>query len=233
MLNAAKGVIRGPGYAAAQASVEAYKKGVETARTTADDTLRAANGTLAETQHAQDALVAQVQSALTLARSSSAEKRVADAAKGALRDFQRAEAKVLAGLQAAVNALAQSAEAVAFGAANVGLKVAMANTKDVDVAKAAVEVAKESGDAVMDAGDWVVDHAVNILNLRTVTLSGDLRATCLSQASLKAHVEGTFAEQPVDFTVDFLPGKGEEMVKALFKRLMDDIKSGVMKIAKK
>ena len=85
----------------------------------------------------------------------------------------------------------------------------------------------------MDTGDWLVAHAVNILNVRNVDVSGDLRAMQLQRTALSAHVDSTFAGQNVNFTVDFLPGQGEKLVQLVFEKLMANAKDGVIKIGKR
>ena len=163
-------------------------------------------------------------------QTSGVEQVASNAAKKALADFQAAEVGILKGLQQAVDTLAQSAEAVAFGAATAGLNVARANIKDLDVARSAVKLAGEGADGVLDAGNWLVAHAVNVLNIKNVDIKGDLRGMALKGAQLSADVQGTFAEQPIHFSVDFLPGKGEEFAKRLFEKLMGDAKAGLLKI---
>ena len=141
-----------------------------------------------------------------------------------------AEEGVLQGLQKSVDALATSAEYLAFNAANTGLKIAQANTKDLDLARSVVHLADDAADAVLDASAWVTAHTFNTLNLKSVELSGDLRGLLKNSTEFKAHVVGTFAEQSIDFSVDFTPGQGEKLAEQVFQKLMADAKSGVLKI---
>ncbi|KAI9858320.1 MAG: hypothetical protein M1824_004340 [Vezdaea acicularis] len=106
-----------------------------------------------ETINVQNILVTQANNALTAVQTAGNELHLAQFAKKALDDFQAAEAKVLSGLQAAVKALAQSAEAIAFGAANTVLAFARANVKDIDIAKNAMEKAREASEAALDMGN--------------------------------------------------------------------------------
>lgn len=93
--------------------------------------------------------------------------------------FQKVETGISAGLQAVVVRLAKS-EGVAFATANAGLSVAKANTKDIDIARSAIKFADTATDSVMDVGCWMLEHEMNILNIKTVELSGDLRG-CVSK----------------------------------------------------
>lgn len=192
--------------------------------------MAAANGTLAATRATQDQLVAAAGSALTLVQTSGVEQQLANTAKQALSAYQAAGAGVLQGLQAAFDRLASTAEAAAFGAANASLQLAQANTKDINLAKSAVDFAGKGANGVLDAGNWVASHSLNILNIRSVDVSGDLRGLLQQGKELNAHVVGTFAEKNVDVSVNFSPGKGEEMAKNLFQQLMNDVDKGVMKI---
>ena len=204
-----------------------YQQGVDAAKAAADGALKLANGTLQETINTQNALVAQAENALKFVQNASNELHLMDIANKALQDFQTVENKTLGVLQAGISALAKCAEKVAFDAANAGLAIARANTKDIDIAKAAVKAAGDSTDEVMKAGAWVVAHTANILNIRTIEVTGDLRGLCQQGTELKAHIEGTFAEKEVNFSIDFLPGKGEELVKAVFQKFLKDIKAGL------
>ena len=178
----------------------------------------------------QNSLVTQVNNALIAVQTTGDELHLAQFTKKALDDFQAAEAKVLAGLQAAVKALAQSTEAIALGAANTGLAFARANVKDIDIAKNAMEKAREAGKAALDMGNWLAKNTFNILYLKSVDVTGDLRGLCKQGTELKAHIVGTLAGHDVDFSCGFLPAQGEELVKRVFERLLADVKSGVLKI---
>jgi hypothetical protein len=213
--------------------VDGYQKGVESAKRAADDSLKVANVSLQTMLNAQDALVAQAQNALKAVQTSGVEKLALDAARATLAAYQKTEAATLEGLQSAVAGLSKTAEAVALGAAQQGLRFAMANVRDVDVARSAVELAGKGAEGIMDVGGWVVEHTVNILNVKSVDITGDFRGMCVGSSELSARVRGTFAEQAVDFSVDFLPGKGEDFVKGLFRKLMDDVKSGLIDLGKK
>ena len=232
-LDAAKAIVSGPGYAAANASTNFYQSDLDDARKAADAALNATNGALQTTINVQNGLVHTAETALNTVQTAGKELQDSNIAKKALQDFQKAEDVVLNGLSADVTGLMKCGEKVAFDAANAGLNIARANTKDLDVAKSALTFAEHSTDEVMDAGAWVVKHTVNILNIKKVELTGDLRGLCQKGTRLQAHIVGTFAEQNVDFSVDYTPAQGEEMVKGVFQKLMGDMKSGALSIVKK
>ena len=192
--------------------------------------MAAANGTLEATKVAQAQLIQAAEDALTLVQTSGVEYQAARLATGALAAFQNAEYFILQGLQEAVNAAVSGIEAVAFQSASWALQIAQANTRDIALAQNALDLAEQGTDAVLDAGNWIVGHGANILNITQVDVSGDLRG--LTQGfALHAHVVGTFAEQPVDVKVDFVPGSGDQVAKQLFDMLMGDLKNGALKIA--
>ena len=245
-LAAAKAVVAGAGYAAASAAVDTYQEAVDTAKSSADAVLGAANATLEATRLAQDQLVATAQDTLTYTQEGTPERHVMfitlpavkspfqiaiDVANQALTAYWSVENGVLQGLQAAVDRLASTAEGVALSIANAALDVARANTKDLELAKAAVNVAGQAGDAVMDAGDWIVSHMVNILNVQKLDVDGDLR-NVLQGGELSANVIGKFVEQDVDVRIGFVPGKGELLAQSLFHRLMELVDHGVLKMAR-
>ncbi|KAI9804315.1 MAG: hypothetical protein M1833_007122 [Piccolia ochrophora] len=230
-LNACKAIVSGPGYSAASASVSFYEGEVETARATADGTLQLANATLQGTINVQDGVVQQAQNALDLVSDAGTELHLIQLALAALQTFQAASERTLAGLQSAVDALGQSAEFVAFSAANEALAIARANVKDLDIARSAMETARQGTDAILDMGSWMVSNAVNILNVTSVEVTGDLRGLAQEGSKLSARVVGTFAGENVDFSCEFLPAQGEEFVKRVFTQLLDDAKAGILKIA--
>jgi hypothetical protein len=227
VLDAAEAVVRTPGYMAAEASIGAYEQAVNAARTTANGSIDAAEETLRTTQQAQDALVAQADAALTLVRTSGAEKGVADAARAALDGFSVAEAATLGVLRTAVDAAGKGAEAVAFGAASAALNTALANTAALDAARAAVQLATQAGAAVVGIAGWMASHARSLLDLERIEVSGDLRAACAREMSLAARLVGTVAGEHVDFSIAFTPGKGEDMVKAVFEWVVSEVKKGL------
>ena len=230
ILSAAEAVVRSPGYLVAAASIDAYQQAVDTARTTANASIDAATATLQATQQAQDGLVAEASATLTLVQTSGVEKGVADAARAALDAFSVAEAATLGALRVAVDAVGKSTEAAAFETANVALRTAVASTAAVDAARAAVRLATQAGEAVVSAAGWMATHAANLLEVKRVEVSGDLRAACASETQLAARLVGTFAGEHVDFSVGFTPGKGEDMVKTVFEWLIGEVKKGVLKI---
>ncbi|KAI4193575.1 MAG: hypothetical protein LQ350_008251 [Teloschistes chrysophthalmus] len=232
VLDAAKAVVQGPGYSGAKAAIAFYEQDLAVARRAAEGALSAANSTLQATINAQNSLVADAERALNTVQTAGKELQDTGIAQRALAEYQAVEAKILSGLQSAVDGLAQCAEKIAFDSADAALKVARANVKDVDIAKAAVEFARTGTDAVLDAGNWVVQHAFNILNIRIIEITGDLRGLCKEGTKLQARIVGTFAEQAVELNMEFLPAKGEEMCKEVFRRLIEDVKGGVLKIKK-
>lgn len=218
--------------AGAQATINFYQADLNAARATADATLSGAQGGLQQTISIQDGLVAKASSVLNTVSTVGQELQNSNIAKKAIDDFQIAEAGVLSTLSAAVTGLANCAEKAAFDTANAGLSIARANSKDLDVARSALRFAEEGTDAVIDVGGWVIKHTVNILNIQTVEVTGDLRGLCKEGTELKAHVVGTFADNQVDFSVEFLPAKGEELCKRVFERVMGDVKAGVVRVKK-
>ena len=180
----------------------------------------------------QNDLVSKAATVLNTVSTAGQELHDSNFAKKALDDFLKAEDKILDGLSTAITELANCTEKVAFDAADAGVKIARANTKDIDIAKSALKYADEGTEGIMDAGDWVVNHTFNILNIKSIEATGDLRGLCQQGTSLQAHIVGTFAEENVDFSVAFYPAQGEEMVKNVFAKLMKDMKDGILNIGK-
>lgn len=232
LLQAAQAIVSGPGYSAANVSIKFYQDDLNAARSTADATLAGAKAGMQETTNVQNDFVNKATTVLNTVQNAGKELQDSNLAKKAFQDFQKAENIVLNGLSTAITGLMNCGEKVAFDTATSSLNIANANTKDIDIAKSALKFADEGTDAVLDVGGWVVKHTLNILNIKSVEVTGDLRGLCKQGTELKAHIEGTFADNNIDFSVDFVPVQGEEMVKRVFAKLMGDVKAGVMSIKK-
>ena len=232
VLSAAQAIVSGPGYSAANASVNFYQNGLTTARQAADAALSTANAGLQTTISVQTNLVNQAATALNIAETASQELQASNIAKKALADYHSASAADLNGLSTAVNGLATCAQKVAFDAATTGLALAQANVADIDIAKSALTHAEEDTDSVIEVGDWFVSHTVDILNIQKMELTGDLRGLMKEGTKLKIRLVGSFADEDVDFNVDYEVGRGEEMVKEVFGTLMGNVKAGLLKVGK-
>ena len=225
--------MQGPGYTLANAAVEGAKGTVETTRAAADAANTAANFALQQTISAQDQLVNQAQAALDLVDTASNELLNSQLAQRALDDFNNAEASVLSGLQTAVDGLADCAEKVAFDGATAALAAANANTSGIDLAVAAVNGVRDGVDtALQDVGAWLTNHEKDILALENVQVSGNLRGLALHGMELDARIVGSFAEHAIDFVVGFVPGKGDGVAKAVYDKVMADVRSATIVIPK-
>jgi len=147
-----------------------------------------------------------------------------DKANTAFTDFKAAADKTLEGLRAAVGAVSD----MAYKAAEKSVQEAKAATLAVDTAKNGLSMAQRVASAVLDASAWVAKNGIDIFDLTSVTLSGDLRGLVDKSSRLKARVQGTFAFKDVDLTVDFVPGQGEEMIRDLFDRLLPAPVNGML-----
>ncbi|KAM3416886.1 hypothetical protein BST61_g8474 [Cercospora zeina] len=223
-------VVQQPAYKIAQGIIDAADASWRQAGVWADETLGTAQRILEDATAAQDKLVAIANNALDTVRTNGPQKSAFDLADRTLREFQKAEYELLGGLQEAFDKLGSTAEKIALDQAQALLDFALANTKDVDIAKRAIEWAGSAAKDILGAYNWTVANAMNILNLREIKISGDLRALVKQNKPLKASVHGTFAGQKVDFDVEFFPGKGADFAHSVFTRLFDDVKSGLLVI---
>ena len=90
-LDATKAIVSGPGYAAANASVNFYQSDLDNARKAADAALSTANGALQATTSVQNDLVSRAETALRTVQTVGQELQDSNLAKKALADFQKAE----------------------------------------------------------------------------------------------------------------------------------------------
>ena len=186
---------------------------------------------LETTKKVQDELIRKAEADLQEAKSGCDHSKAWDAAKAALKAFTDAEAEMVAEADRAIVALESCAEKLAYESTMAALNVARAGTKEIELARHAVSLVEEGVDGLADLGTWMVKHTGNIFNIRSIKLSGTLGKS-MGNAPLVAAIEGVFADKEVSFEVDFVPGRAEEMMKAAFVHIVEELKKDAASFVK-
>ena len=231
-LAAAKAIVDGPGYHLAKTGVQIAEDALEAAKKAGDATLHDLEGALDKTTKAQNALIDAAEKDLAAAQKECNESKLWTAATKALDTFIQTKATLIADADKAVAALDHCAEKIAYDAATATLAVARAGTKEINVVNDALKLAQDAGDAVAKVGTWMVDHTGNVFNITQVTVRGKLSAGRDGKA-LRIAFKGTFAGKPINEEFDFTPGKAEDMLKVVFRKLMEDVKNDIVGLVKK
>jgi len=236
VLEAAKRVVRTPGYIAAQGVLDAASESLVVAKQAAAASIRSAKITFDATAHAQKAIIDEASDFLDATVTREVEKRALDAAQAILTKFNTDAQMVLGSLGSAVSQSYYGVEGVAFRGAQYTLQIAKGNVKTLDAAKSGLVVARRWADVLEDVAEWasrqgnVVGKAV--LDLRKVQVVGTLDAACVKNGYLQTRVWGKFAGGEFDVQMELTPRKGEEFVRRLLERLLEAVKLGIVSVGK-
>ncbi|KAH7093457.1 hypothetical protein FB567DRAFT_609954 [Paraphoma chrysanthemicola] len=173
-LNAAKAAMSGADYIASQAVVQTTKTALAAALAAQTAALNAASDVLSQVQTTSDAALLAAEAAMPLAQE--AAEATLTAAQTALDSFQNATNATIAAAQASLNALMQGPAYLAFQAAQAALLAAKASSHDLDAANAALDIAQKASTGAVNVAAWGVQHAGEFVNIRQITLAGQLRA---------------------------------------------------------
>jgi len=146
----------------------------------------------------------------------------------------------------------KSTQFAAFTAASGALAVAKANTHDLDIARGALDVAEAAGVGALDLTAWAAAHAGQFLNVRSVKLSGNLRALVLGiegavagdlddvtgvkipsasgdddPPALEAEVDVVVVGHEFNVDFKFRPGQANKFITDITRAFWDDLKGVV------
>lgn len=214
-LSAAEYFLVEPAYIAAKTTLEMCRSALDAARGAAASALSVAEAAFNTTQYYQKQLVDAA--AQGLVQVEQAGQAAVNEALKAAQDFKATAEKTLAGLSDAVAAVSDAA----YKAAEASFKAAQAARSGIQTAENGVKAAEQgAGDLLMEAISWIAKNGANIFDPSSVFVSGDLRGFINRTSPLEARIKGTFMSKPIDLTVDFVPGEGEAMIRAIFDKLV-------------
>lgn len=214
-LSAAEYFLVEPAYITAKTTLDMCRSALDAARGAAAGALSAAEAAFNTTQYYQKQLVDAA--AQVFAQVEQAGQAAVNEALKAAQDFKSTADKTLAGLSDAVAAVSDTA----YKAAEASLKVAQAARSGIQTAENGVKAAEQgASDLLLEAISWIAKNGSGIFDPSSVLVSGDLRGVINRTSPLEARIEGAFMSKPMDLTVDFVPGEGEEMIRVIFDKLV-------------
>ncbi|KAF2428911.1 hypothetical protein EJ08DRAFT_719082 [Tothia fuscella] len=157
----------------------------------------------ASTTHALDAAkvateqsISTAQFVVSFTQSNSDPLHALQAANLALTGYQAVSADTIDTAMGWVRSVMQGAQYAAYKSAQAGLDLAQANTRDIDVAKAALDLADQAASSSMDLVKWLAANGSKILTIRSVRLSGNLRALLADMTNIVSPGAGNAVQNP-------------------------------------
>jgi multidrug efflux pump subunit AcrA (membrane-fusion protein) len=138
------------------------------------------------------------------------------AAQRAIDGFKNANEAALKAAQKAINDLATSAAYLAFRAAESALSAAQSASATLDAAKATLEATKKAAGGILWLAGWIATHAVTLVNVREVNLSGQISHAARGDA-MGAAVKGTIAGKDFSLNEMFDPRHVEDFINSIFQ----------------
>lgn len=216
-------VLENPLYKAAEASIDLYEKKLREAERDAEKTLDGLNSTLATVKADEQKKVDEASEKLDAARTRSRELFESENARKALDAAREAAERELSDLKATFDAVSKCVEAVAFDVASAAVQTARGLTAGIDIARSTLHDAEIATGAILDLGDYLVNRALGVLDIRNVHITGHLEGLCNRSSKLTAHLDGTVASEDFSTDLEFTPGKGDELIKAVFRAILDRV----------
>ncbi|WWC70419.1 uncharacterized protein I206_104370 [Kwoniella pini CBS 10737] len=230
LLILAEKVVEGPGYAAAKSVMSEAQVILATAQSSSDTLISEAEADIILAETEAKNMIDIASDALKKIRETGDEVTNSAAAQALWKAAVDAAADQAKKVDRLLHEIETSIEEVELKIAQVALDALQASADTALIAASkAVGTAGIFGDTILDASQWIVDHAF-ILKIEKIKVTGDLSALTLRGGSLSCAINGTFANDPFAFTLDFAPGKTDDFVHTIYLTLMDKTKRGEIKV---
>ena len=226
VLKGAKDIVDGPAYELAKRLVDGASSALNSLRAYSDGILSGLRQKCKSVRDSEESFFDKAKEKLESARNSCDQLHAWDTAKQALSDFAITESKLYGIAAQGLNALESCAEKIAYEAAVLALRIAKANTHDLDLAKHAVELVKEGEDATISAGQWMVNKAGNFIDIESIDLSGSLKALENKDAPVPLEVKfkGIMIGKEVELDLKYHPGSVKDFVKSIYRECWSQMK---------
>lgn len=230
VLTAAKAVVTGAGYLADQAGIKSAQLALQAAQAAAPVTISGAQGFLDAVDKSTAAAVTAAQRTVDVTKTGT-EFVAFQGAQQALSAYQTANQAIYDGAVRALNNLTSLAEYAVFQTAQAGLAAAKQATSSLDGLKKALAIAQQGEDFVLKIGQWVAQHALSLVDIQKIELSGSLRGMIGQTGGVSkpftAHVEYVLAGQGGKFDGQLDLRKTADFITAIFEKMWDEVKSVV------
>ena len=228
VLKAAKAVVTGAAYLADQAGIRAAQAALNAAQAGAPIAISAAQGVLTGVDASTAAAVTAAQQTLNITKTGTEYVAFQGAAK-ALDAYRIANQAIYDGAMRALNTLTSLAEYATFQAAQAGLATAKQAVSSLDGLKQALAFAQQGEDFALKIGQWVAQHALSLVDIQKIELSGSLRGMIGQTGGVSkpftAHVEYVLAGQGGKFDGQLDLRNTADFITAIFEKLWDEVKS--------
>ncbi|KAJ7776553.1 hypothetical protein DFH07DRAFT_980740 [Mycena maculata] len=228
VLDVAKAILTSTNYLAEQGALRAAQSVLQGAKNALPVTISAAQGVLSGVDKATWATVIAAQATVSATRTG-IEYIVLEGAKQTLVLYKQANEGVYHAAIAALDALWQSAEYFAFQVASGVLDAAKEATTSLDALRGALGVAQKAEDIALKIGQWIADHALGLIDIRKIELSGSVRGMVDSSGGigkpLSAHVEYIIASKSGKFDGELDVRNTADFIKATFQHLWEEVKA--------
>lgn len=164
-------------------------------------------------------LVSAAEAKIEYAKNSGFEKGLFDTAKKLLDTFINGLEDAMKDVAEAYNKIEECAENVAYTIAMHVLDTTEKNIKSLDPARLALTLSEGAEEGLNRIVEAAIKVAGNIFDVRTVTLSGSLKALENGSAPLEVVVIAVLAGKEETFKVDYVPGGVEKFFEGLWKKV--------------
>ncbi|KAF3184272.1 hypothetical protein TWF751_000251 [Orbilia oligospora] len=229
ILNGAKAIVTGPGYKLAEGTMFAARGSLEAAKITGKAAIDGASSTLQGVIIAQNGLIDSAQQGLQFTKTAGNELKIWKLAEEALDRYLKESNELISGLQRGVDGLLQTAEYIAFTTAQKALQIAKENIGDMDLLRKGVDAVEKGSQTGLRIAQWAAKALGNLFDIETIIMTAQLGALH-KDGRFTARIMGDVANKRVDFTTEFTLGDAKEFVEGIFKKLWNEIETGILSI---
>ena len=224
-LDLAKAVLDSVAYKAAVIAIEIARSAITVTQEAIDQTAKELHQDLEDVKAEGARAIKLAQDDIEIRRTYGPEAVAYNAAVSALEFFRRNSANTLEELRADVDALWTSVEYCAFTAAKEAVESYYAILHSLEPKRAALTMEEVLETVLEDLIGDVLDAGDRVINVRKVTIDGDLREMVEGGIPLTAHVVASVVRREVDLMVQFPVGDAVAFLKNLWAEVWQFLKS--------
>ncbi|KAG8701521.1 hypothetical protein FRC08_004041, partial [Ceratobasidium sp. 394] len=222
VLWAAKKIVGGTEYLAAQGAIPVAQGLVDTAGRTGDEAFKGAQATLHETDIATAGALNLAENTLKTVQTGG--DALIRGAESALNTFVTAQKDLLYAAQHAVDNLIHSTEWLAYQTASAALDAAKHGTHVLDVAEKGLEVAKKVTDGTITITEDVVSQVLGAFDITKIVLDADLEVfSGGGDGQFDVAIAGKILSNDFDLNVKLDIRDTAKFIKDIFDKLLEKL----------
>lgn len=221
-LERAQKALQGSDYQSAIAAKTGKVKELQFAKQVEEVTLKKIETKVEVKRNVYDQKVEVSEKAIADKTAAKQQKEAMRKAEKKLKNFEATAQAKIKTLKSKQEALPESPEHRRFQSAAERLKVVKSVSEELEVAKQAIILIEEEDHQSL--ARTIVRKLDEIINIRRIELHGSLKDLVEKGQPLKARIQGVIVGREVDFTIGYGIGQTLEFLRALLKRLWEDIK---------